>query len=330
MTKMKKTKISAALCCIITAASLTACGPAKLATVKVIPALPNQTQADSLMLALTGQSTSLNFPLQFDENPRVYGFLPDSSTITIFTLRPDNGVWAKESEASYPCFDSEGMTFKSFTDSSSLRTFEGKRFITFNTVHENGKEASKSFVLYNPDTENLSSLSLTGKRLPDGRIEGSSNKNLIEGASSPEIKWALDQMASDPTLIELSESELKTIQALEWWEGKNPNALKNATKITFGQLPEDCTLVESFKTSGKEKSSKFIVAQFSVRGRNVIVAQRRSNGEYILVWAEPVKYNGRTIENFYFDGDSVLSVLYYQGRKSFKHRINLSTMAISR
>jgi len=329
---MKSKILLSALACALTASAIFSCGPAKQATsvAPTIPALPSQPQADSLMLAFTGQSNSLNIPLQFDERPKVYGFLPDSTNITVFTLVPENGEWIKESSASYPGFDFTGLTFKSFADSSAVRYFEGKRVITFNTIHEKGNDAGKSFVVYDPDTESLTTLSLSGKRLADGRIEGSSNKNLIQGGEKPEMRWAISQLESDPALVELSESELKTIQSLEWWENKNPNALKNASKITFGQLPEDCTLVEKFKTSGKEKSSKFIVAQFNIRNRSVIVAQRRSTGEYMLVWAEPLKYNGRTIENYYFDNDSVLSVLYYQGRKSFKYHLNLSTTALTR
>jgi len=327
---MKNFGTYAAVCCLFTLIAISSCGPVKQAVQTRIPALPDQTRADSLMLAFTGQDRSLNIALQFDERPKVYGFLPDSSSLTVFTLCPENGEWKKESEASYPCFDMEGLAFKSFADSSAIKDFGGKRVMTFNTIHENDTDASKSYILYCPDTEDLKSVSLYGEKLADGRIEGSSNKNLIDGAGLPEVQWLIASMESDPTVIELSDSELKTIQALEWWENKNPNALKNATKLSFGQIPEDCTLVESFKAAGKEKSSKFIVAQFQSRGRSVIVAQRRANGEYILVWIEPVKYNGRTIENFYFDNDNVLSVLYYQGRKSFKYRINLATMALTR
>lgn len=318
-----------AVFCILATLAISSCGPAKKA-VAVMPSLPTQSQADSLMLALTGHGDCLNVPLQFDERPKVYGFLPDSTDVSVFTLVPENGAWVKESDASYPCNYEDCLAFISFTDSSAVRTFDGRRVITFSMIHEKGEKACKTIAIYNPDTEEFKSLYLNGTMLADGRIEGSSNKALIDGAERPEIQWALATMASDPKLIELSDGELMTIQSLKWWEEKNPGALKNATKINFGQIPEECTLVDSFKTAGKEKSAKYIVAQFNVRGRSVIVAQRRATGEYILVWSEPVKYNGRTIENFYFDNDSVLSILYYQGRKSFKYRLNLSTTALSR
>lgn len=325
---MKNNRINAAFCCILAAAAISSCGTVKK-VLPSMPSLPDQAQADSLMTTLTGQSASLNIPLQFDDRPKVFGFLPDSGGVRMVTLCPEKGEWALESDVTYDCFEGD-LAFKEFADSAAVRLFDGKRIISFNTIHESGDKAAKSFIVYDPDMDDFSVLSLSGRRLDDGRIEGSSNKNMLHGVEAPEIQWAIKTMESDPSLVELSESEIKTIQALEWWNGKNPNALKNAVKLNFGQIPEDCTLVGEFKNAGKEKSSKFTVAQFDIRGCSVIVAQRKATGEYILVWVEPAKYNGRVIKNFYFDNDSVLSVLYYQGRKSFKYRINLSSATLNK
>ncbi|MCQ2183136.1 MAG: hypothetical protein MJY89_07015 [Bacteroidales bacterium] len=326
---MKNYKTHSLFISLVLITAVISCGPVRQA-VPTMPALPDQSRADSLMLTLTGQDKSLNVALQFDERPKVFGFMPDSSGMTIFTLCPENGEWKMESNATYQCFDNNGLPFISFADSSSIRYFENKRVISFNTLHEKDTDACKSFVLYDPDSENLTTVSLLGKWIQDGKIEGSSNKNLIDGTEKPEVQWLIKAMESDPALVELSENEIKTIQALEWWENKNPGALKNASGISFGKLPPDCTLVESFNAAAKEKSSKYIAALFSVRGRNVIVAQRRATGEYMLVWVEPLKYNGRTIENYYFENDSVLSILYYQGRKSFKYRLNLTSSTLVR
>ena len=176
-------------------------------------------------------------------------------------------------------------------------------------------------------------MTFSGKRLKDGRIEGTSNKTMLVGTERPEMQWAIARQAADPNLVELSRADLMSDQAIEWWLDNNPDAATRASKIIFGALPEESSLVAAFKSARKENSAKYRAALLNMRGYTVVVAYRKSSGAYYIAWAEPQctdRKRGKLLNSIYFENDTSLVLFYYKGKTTFKYRVNLANARITR
>ena len=152
-------------------------------------------------------------------------------------------------------------------------------------------------------------------------------------AGSLEMRWAIATQAADPRLVELSEADLMTDQAIEWWLDKNPTALTRATRISFGQIPAESSLVAAYKKASKESTAPYSAALFNIRGYTVIVSYNRSSASYSLIWAEPQcrnKNTDRLLNNIYFESGSTLALFYYKGRTTFKYRLTLANGSLKR
>ena len=60
----------------------------------------------------------------------------------------------------------------------------------------------------------------------------------------------------------------------------------------------------------------------------MIVVLRKSNGSYVLAWAEPVCANRNTdplLNNIFFRNDTNLTLFYYKGRTTYNYQLNLAT-----
>ena len=140
-------------------------------------------------------------------------------------------------------------------------------------------------------------------------------------------------MADDRSLVQITRADALTDEAIAWWLENNPKAATSAKKLLFGQLPEECSIVEAFaKNRNKEKSGSYTAALFDIRGYTV-VCERNGAGEYALVWCEPKckdRSRDKYLNTIYFEKGATLCLYYYKGRTTFKYRINLSSKSITR
>ena len=149
---------------------------------------------------------------------------------------------------------------------------------------------------------------------------------------SAEISWLAGRLRENPALVPLSKADLLTDTAIQWWLTKNPKAETTATRLTFGQLDPESSLVEAFRKARKEKGKYANAAQFDLRGYTVICIQNRKDGNYTLVWCEPVCRNKKTdkyLDTFFFESDgTTLDLIYYKARTTFKIKISLPSQSV--
>ncbi len=186
--------------------------------------------------------------------------------------------------------------------------------------------------LYNPDEDLLSQAIFYGNPLPEGRIEGQSPEMMEGVVQTAEISYLAARLRENEALVPLSKADLLTDTAIQWWLGKNPKAETTATRLTFGQLDPESSLVEAFRKARKEKGKYANAAQFDLRGYTVICIQNRKDGNYTLVWCEPVCKNKKTdkyLDTFFFESDgTTLDLIYYKARTTFKIKISLPSQSV--
>lgn len=166
-------------------------------------------------------------------------------------------------------------------------------------------------------------------------IEGRSPEALSVTGLTPELSLLLQGMNHNASLKQISKADEMSDDAIAWWLDKNPKAQSTATSVRPGTLDAECSLVAAYLAArGKESSGSYSVAMMDFRGYTVIVSYSKSNKEYSLVWAEPVcknKNRDKYIKTIYLDSDgSTLNLFYYQGKTSFKYKLNLSSKKLTR
>jgi len=177
-------------------------------------------------------------------------------------------------------------------------------------------------------------LSFVGSRLSGKRIEGLMPElDSIQLVRDAWPKYLYEKLKTNETLVLIAEQDLLTDQSVEWWLKNNPNAQTTAKSVKFGVVPENCSLVSAFKANReKESGSGWTAALFDIRGYTVVCA-RNSAGKYVLVWCEPRfrdRSSDRILNTIYFDKGTTLVLFYYQGRKAFKYKVNLSNKSVVR
>ena len=182
--------------------------------------------------------------------------------------------------------------------------------------------------LYRPEEDLLSQALFYGTPLEDGCIEGQSPE-LMEGVTqTAELAWLAARLKENASLLPLSKADMLTDASIQWWLKKNPKAETTASKLSFGQLDAESSLVEAYKKARKESGKNCNVAVFDVRGYTVICAGTKKGGDYTLLWCEPVCKSRKTdkyIHSIFFENDgTTLDVVYYKARTTFKNKISLS------
>ncbi len=146
-----------------------------------------------------------------------------------------------------------------------------------------------------------------------------------------EAIYLLGKLKEVDFLLPISEGDVMTDQAIEWWLKNNPS---NTKRLKFGLLPEGSSIVGEFnKAKDTETKGGYKVAQFDIRGYTVITAYQSSSNQYILVWAEPVCKNTKKdpyLNTIYFENSTSLVLYYYYGRTTYKVRINMANKTIAR
>lgn len=201
-------------------------------------------------------------------------------------------------------------------------------------IHFSYRLGDTEFVeaLYEPDQDLLSQAIFYGKPLPEGRIEGQSPEMMEGVVQTAEIAYLAALLRENEALVPLSKADLLTDTAIQWWRTRNPKAETTATKLSFGQLDPESSLVEAFRKARKEKGRNGSAAQFDIRGYTVICYQSRKDGSCTLVWCEPVAKNKKTdkyLDTIYFENDgTTLDLIYYKAKTTFKIKISLPSQAV--
>ena len=292
--------------------------------------LPGAAEAAALVAELAAAPAGATIPVETSSGPKVFHFYPDGSSnnMNVVTLAPRDGLWELENRVGYPCFEADGTAFKEFSGEPAVERIGGSAFIVLKALREDGAgKAQRTVVTFDPEKENLQAVSFCGTYLADGRIEGTSYVDAVASAINPEIEYARGLLAADATLVELSRADEMADQAIQWWLKNNPRATTSATSVTYGAVDAESSLVEAYKKAKKENSSGYNAALFNIRGYTVIVVQRKSNGSYVLAWAEPVCANKNTdplLNNIFFRNDSNLTLFYYKGNKTYNYQLNLA------
>ena len=221
-----------------------------------------------------------------------------------------------------------------------LVEINGKKFLSFNYINSAEKSKNIEFVasLYEPEEGSVSHAMFYGRDMSgkDGlKIEGQCPEALST-LVLPENAWLLNRINSDSRLVPIAKADALTDDSIAWWLEKNPEAETRASRLNFGALDEESSLVAGFKTArsrDKDSSKSFTAAMFDIRDYTVIVAYSKTYKNYILVWCEPVcvnKNRDKLLNSIYFEDDSSLALFYYKGRTTFKNRINLASRTIRR
>ena len=209
-----------------------------------------------------------------------------------------------------------------------IRPLSPKRnYIHF--AYRNG-ESEWVEALYIPEEDLLSQAIFYGNPMSEGRIEGQSPEMMEGVTSTAEIAWLAGRLRDNPLLVQISKADILTDQAIQWWLQKNPKAQTSASKLSFGILDEQSSMVEACKKARKEKGKGLSAAIFDIRGYTVVCTV--SKGEYKLIWCEPVCRNRKTdqyIRSMYFDNDgTTLNLFYYKGNTTFKKKISLPSQSL--
>jgi len=208
-----------------------------------------------------------------------------------------------------------------------IQPFGGNRkWIHF--VYRNG-DSEYVEALYLPEEDLAFQALFYGKPLGDGKIEGQSPEFMEGLRLSAEQAWLANRLRENPLLIELSRADILTDQSIAWWLGKNPKA-DTASKLTFGLLDTESSMVQAFQSASKERGKGCTAASFDIRGYTVICIKK--GDQYSLAWCEPICQNRKTdryIRSMFFENDgTTLDVVYYKGKTTFKNKISVVSQNI--
>lgn len=201
-------------------------------------------------------------------------------------------------------------------------------------IHFAYRNGDREYVeaLYQPEEDLLSQALFYGSPLSGGRIEGQSPEMMEGVVQTAEIAWLAGRLRENTLLVPLSREDYLTDTAIQWWLKKNPKAETTATKLSFGALDPESSLVAAFRKAPKEKGKSVSAAQFDLRGYTVIVTRNHSSGDYTLIWCEPVCRNRKTdkyLNTIYFESDgTTLDLIYYKAKTTHKLKISLPSQAL--
>lgn len=263
-----------------------------------------------------------------------------SGSVRVYGSECIKGVWQPVFTADYERYHLNEMAdaLSFLLGQVELVKIGGQRWLhaAYRNVPVDGQVLEHVETLLEPLGSTAVSAVFYGKPL-DGqkrRIEGQSPESLVAAElRSEEINYLLAAMTEDPSLVQIAQADALTDEAIAWWLDNNPKAATSASKLLFGQLPEECSIVEAFKKNrNKETSGKYTAALFDIRGYTVVCV-RNGAGEYSLVWCEPKckdRSRDKYLNTIYFEKGATLCLYYYKGRTTFKYRINLANKSIVR
>ena len=252
-----------------------------------------------------------------------------------------DGAWALADTRSLERYNLDGKLADCKLDGPvELVEIDGKKFLSFNYINSSDNSKGIEYVvsLFNLADNSVTHSMFYGRDMSakDGlKIEGQCPEAL-SSLVLPENAWLLNRINSDPRFEQISKANALTDDSIAWWLEKNPEAETRASRLNFGALDEESSLVAGFKAArsrDKDSSRSFTAALFDIRDYTVIVAYSKTYKNYILVWCEPVcknKNRDKLLNTIYFEDDTSLALFYYKGKTTFKNRINLANRSIRR
>lgn len=266
----------------------------------------------------------------------------DESHVRLYTLELGSDGWILNNSYESPSSGHGPKTEKQFVDSTSCFRIAGKSCFRINYLASVPGSGKLSYVAgtWIPQDDSYTEVKFNGNDILqpgdslDYRIEGRSNESSLVNTDRTAIRLMLADMQKNPGLVQISEGDYVTDAAIEWWLENNPGATTSATSVDMNILPENSSLVERFNSErDKKNSSKYTASLFDIRGYSVIVVKQKSDGKYLLAWAEPEckdHYRDRLLNNILFDGTNTLKMYYYHGRQHFDYELNLASKSIRR
>ena len=262
--------------------------------------------------------------------------------VRIVTFQLEKDEWVQESVYDAPAAPDGDAAYRHFVDSTGVMTIRGTRYLHFHYLLDNLESSEQTYVAaaYAPQTDEFGCVSFYGlnKRMSNEsvpyRLSGRINETVLTGLEHPWMRLLLQEVRDNPLLEEIPEDFYLTDAAIQWWLDVNPEALTSATHLKFNILPEGCSLIEEYnKAKGKKNSSKYTAAMFDHRDYTVIVVYQKDDKNYVLAWAEPEckdHYRDRLLNSISFDDANTLSMAYYNGNRTFKYRLNLTSKNLRR
>lgn len=270
----------------------------------------------------------------------------EAAGISSFSIEKDGNGWKVASEKTFDRYTLDpALTQLRLTAPASIVEVASRQFVYFSYLNYAGDVRDQEFVasLFDVREQEITSSMFYGRSMlsspsdSEYRIEGQSPEALSGGITTQEQFFLFDALSKNSCLVPISRGDALTDDAIAWWLSKNPAAEKNATRIVFGTLDPDSSLIEGFKKVNakkyKDSSNNYTAAMFDMRGYTVIVAYSKAKKDYVLAWCEPVckdKNKDKFLNTIYFDNDNSISMFYYKGKTTFKYHLNIATKSISR
>lgn len=289
---------------------------------------------------VTNDGESRAFGFRKNAVDRIYAVrISPESDLVVDAIEKNGDSWKALDRFTMPLNMDEGLKISGFVDSCSTFRIRDEFFFSFNLLADDKSSGSQSYIsaCFSPDSFFYGSVCFNGTPLPKqnepyhirGRIDSFSAET-----SAPQIRLMAARIQDNPLLEKIPDSEYYTSSAIQKWIEENPSALKNASRLHFLGLENESTLVQQFaKAKGKQESARYTAVIMDIQGYTVIVVKQKSDGQYVLAWAEPQckdKYKDRLLNSIYFTGANTLSMQYYHGKRTFSYSLNLSNKQIKR
>lgn len=271
---------------------------------------------------------------------RIYAVrISPEGDIVVDAIEKNGNSWEALDRFTMPLNMEEGLKISGFVDSCSTFRIRDEFFFSFNLLADDKSSGSQSYIsaCFSPDSFFYGSVCFNGTPLPKqnepyhirGRIDSFSAET-----SAPQIRLLAARIQDNPLLEKIPDSEYYTSSAIQKWIEENPSALSSASQLHFLGIENESTLVQQFaKAKGKQESARYTAVIMDIQGYTVIVVKQKSDGQYVLAWAEPQckdKYKDRLLNSIYFTGANTLSMQYYHGKRTFSYSLNLSNKQIKR
>lgn len=276
-----------------------------------------------------------------DNHDFILGLTISEGQIHLSILSPADGTeWTLDEERTIvPYVLGAGMSPSRLAGEAAITAVGANKYLSFSYLNEASGSTEQEYVsvLYNPVDDSATSAMFYGRSLlpkpsdTEYRIEGRTPETLSSGGMSAEQVTLLSSLGANPSLIPIARADELTDESIKWWLEKNPSAQAKASRISFGSLDEESSLVAAYKAARKENGANFNAALFDIRGYTVVCAYSKPTKSYLLVWCEPVcknKNRDQLLNTIYFENDNTLALYYYKGKTTYKWHLNLATKAL--